>query len=486
MLATSIKELHSSLVNKKISATELTSFYLERIKKYANLNAFISIDEEGAMASAAIADKNLASGNANLLTGIPMAHKDIFCTQNTPTTCGSKMLENFVSPFNATIVNKLQDKHVVMLGKANMDEFAMGSTNENSYFKPVKNPWNDNYVPGGSSGGSAAAVAANLAIFTTGSDTGGSIRQPAAFCGISGIKPTYGRVSRFGMIAFASSLDQAGPMAKSAEDLAIILSSIAGFDELDSTSVNEKVPNYYQELNAPINKLKIGIPGYFFNDDIDPDVKCAIDEAVKIYNKAGCEIIPIDFSLHDMWIACYYVVACAEASANLERFDGVRFGYRSAKCQTIDELIINSRTEGFGDEVKRRILTGTFVLSSGYYDAYYVQAQKVRHMIQEEIKAAFKDVDIILGPTTPTCAFKLGVKSQKPTDAYLADKFTVVANLAGLPAMSIPAGFKNGMPIGMQLIGNHFQETHLLQCAHYFQQQTDWHLKNAINGDKSL
>ncbi|AHE67283.1 Asp-tRNA(Asn)/Glu-tRNA(Gln) amidotransferase subunit GatA [Legionella oakridgensis] len=472
----SIRELSHALHHKELSSVELTQHYLKRIELNHSLNSFIHINEQHAISAAEMADKLLHTGNAKPLTGIPLAHKDIFCTQIMPTTCGSKMLANFQSPYQATIVQRLAAQGTVLIGKTNMDEFAMGSANENSYFGVVKNPWNQECVPGGSSGGSAAAVAASLVPFATGSDTGGSIRQPAAFCGISGLKPTYGLLSRFGMVAFASSLDQAGPMARSAEDLAFILQVLAGHDEKDSTSINKPIPDYIHALDTPFKPCRIGLPSCFFQPEVDADIQQAIMNAVDVFKKAGCEIIEVDLSLQSLWVPCYYVIACAEASSNLSRYDGIRFGYRTPKADNLFELITRSRNEGFGLEVKRRILTGTYVLSSGYFDDYYVQAQKVRRMIQEELLEVLTQVEIILGPTTPTCAFKLGEKVADPTQRYLADVFTVAANLAGLPGLSIPAGFNHeGLPIGLQLMGTHFSETRLLSLAHFYQRNTDWH-----------
>ncbi|KTD21751.1 Asp-tRNA(Asn)/Glu-tRNA(Gln) amidotransferase subunit GatA [Legionella londiniensis] len=471
----SIRSLHKALYQKKISSIELANDYLNRINQAKTLNAFISIDEEGALSKARAADRLIQQGKMSFLTGIPFAHKDIFCTETMPTTCGSRMLANFQAPYSATIAAKLGMENAVLLGKTNMDEFAMGSSNENSYFGPVKNPWNHAHVPGGSSGGSAAAVAANLIPFATGSDTGGSIRQPAAFCGISGMKPTYGLVSRFGMVAFASSLDQAGPMARSAEDLAIVLQAMAGFDPRDSTSINKPVPDYLSALGSRISPLRIGLPKSFFQPEVEAGIQKAILEALKIYTEAGAEIMELDLKFQPLWVPCYYVIACAEASSNLARFDGIRFGYRTPDAENLFDLINRSREEGFGLEVKRRILTGTHVLSSGYFDAYYVQAQKIRRLIQQEFLEVFKQVDVIIGPTTPTLAFKLGEKTSDPTTRYLADIFTVAANLAGLPAISIPAGLSKRLPIGMQLLGPYFSESRLLNLAHFFQQHTSWH-----------
>jgi aspartyl-tRNA(Asn)/glutamyl-tRNA(Gln) amidotransferase subunit A len=460
-----------------MSSVELTLHYLKRIEQSGSLNAFISIDPEHALTSASKADQQLKKGNGTALTGIPMAHKDLFCTQTMPTTCGSKMLADFMSPYSATVVQKLEDHGAILIGKTNMDEFGMGSANENSYFGPVKNPWDHERVPGGSSGGSAAAVSADLVAYATGSDTGGSVRQPAAFCGLSGIKPTYGLISRFGMVAYASSLDQAGTIAHSAEDLALILQAMAGFDEKDSTSAKHNVPDYTKALNQPISSLRIGLPSCFFHPDVDADIQQAIHEAVSTFKQAGATIVDLDLKLQSLWVPCYYVLACAEASSNLSRYDGLRFGHRTTSANTLKELITKSRTEGFGIEVKRRILTGTHLLSSGYFDAYYVQAQKIRRMIQEELKEALTTVDVILGPTTPSCAFKLGEPITDPTQRYLSDIFTVAANLAGLPAISIPAGFKQDLPIGMQLMGAHFNEATLLNTAHCYQKNTDWHTK---------
>ncbi|MFT4058707.1 MAG: Asp-tRNA(Asn)/Glu-tRNA(Gln) amidotransferase subunit GatA [Legionella sp.] len=471
----SLKELSQALRQGQFSSVELTQYYLAQINKHQDLNAFISLDEEQALQEAQKADKDINQGKSKSLTGIPMALKDIFCTHTMNTTCGSKMLAHFKAPYEATLFSKLKENGAILLGKTNMDEFAMGSSNENSYFGSVKNPWDKERVPGGSSGGSAAAVAAGLIPFAIGSDTGGSIRQPAAFCGISGIKPTYGLVSRYGMVAYASSLDQAGPMAQSAEDLAIILQTMTGFDPKDSTSVKSPLPDYMQQLNKPLDKIRIGLPSCFFQPEVEQSIQQTILTAVSIFKSLGAVIVPLELKLQPLWVPCYYVVACAEASSNLSRYDGLRFGHRSAKAANLMELIRNSRTEGFGIEVKRRILTGTHVLSSGYFDAYYLQAQKIRRLIQEELLVTLNCVDLILGPTTPTTAFKLGEKIADPIQNYLADVFTVAANLAGLPAISIPVGFADGLPIGMQLMGKHFSEQSLLNAAHQYQQHTDWH-----------
>jgi aspartyl-tRNA(Asn)/glutamyl-tRNA(Gln) amidotransferase subunit A len=475
-MSDSLCQLIQALQSRKISSVELTQHYIKKAHQYQSLNAFVSLDEEHALKDAKHADALLKRQEADVLTGVPIAHKDTFCTLNLPTTCGSKMLENFKAPYEATIVQKLREKGAITLGKTNMDEFAMGSGNENSYFGPVKNPWDLERVPGGSSGGSAAAVAQGLVAFATGSDTGGSIRQPAAFCGISGIKPTYGLLSRYGMVAYASSLDQAGPLARTAEDLALILKIMAGFDPKDSTSVKKAIPDYSQTLNNSIKGVRIGVPSCFFQNEVDTAIQNAIHEAMKCFEEAGAILVDLDLTLQPLWIPCYYVIACAEASSNLSRYDGVRFGYRSKNASTIQELVTRSRTEGFGAEVKRRILTGTHVLSAGYFDAYYLQALKIRRLIQNELKESLQKVDVILGPTTPHVAFNIGKKTINPVHSYLADVFTVAANLAGLPALSIPAGFKGRLPIGMQLIGGHFTESRLLTIAHHYQQMTNWHL----------
>lgn len=471
----SLKQLSQALHQGSLSSVELTQHCLTQIQKHKDLNAFISLDEEHALLDAQQADKKLQQGSGNALTGIPMALKDLFCTPRMNTTCGSKMLANFQAPYEATLARKLKEHGTILIGKTNMDEFAMGSSNENSYFGAVKNPWDKERVPGGSSGGSAAAVASGLIPFAIGSDTGGSIRQPAAFCGISGIKPTYGLISRYGMVAYASSLDQAGPMAHSAEDLALILQTMAGFDPKDSTSADVTIPDYDAELHKPLSKLRIGLPSCFFQPQVEQEIQQAVHAAVDVFKHLGAEIINLDLELQPFWVPCYYVIACAEASANLSRYDGLLFGHRSIHASNLNELIRCSRSEGFGAEVKRRILTGTHVLSSGYFDAYYLQAQKIRRLIQDELINTFKSVDIILGPTTPTTAFKLGEQITDPIQNYLGDVFTVAANLAGLPAVSLPAGFAQGLPIGLQLMGKHFSESHLLNIAHHYQQNTDWH-----------
>jgi aspartyl-tRNA(Asn)/glutamyl-tRNA(Gln) amidotransferase subunit A len=470
-----LTELSLGLQAKTFSSVELTQFYLNRIDQHQQLNAYITVTPELALAQAKVADQRIAHGNSDLLTGIPIAQKDIFCTQGVITTCGSKMLANFNAPYNATVVDKFNQAGVVMLGKLNMDEFAMGSSNETSYYGAVKNPWNINTVPGGSSGGSAVAVSARLAACATGTDTGGSIRQPSALCGITGLKPTYGRVSRYGMIAYASSLDQGGPMARTAEDAAIMLQVMAGFDEKDSTSVDLPVPDYRSGLNKSLVGLKIGLPKEFFGEGLNEDVAKTLATAIAEYRKLGAEIIDISMPNLKLAIPAYYVIAPAECSANLSRFDGVRYGYRCDNPVDLTDLYTRSRGEGFGKEVKRRILMGTYALSTGYYDAYYLKAQKIRRLISEDFKAALANVDVIMGPVTPSTAFGLGEKMDDPIAMYLSDIYTIAINLAGVPAMSIPAGFVAGMPVGLQLIGDYFSEDRLLNIAHQYQQVTDWH-----------
>ena len=470
-----IAQLSKSLSEGEFSAQELTKHYLDRIKRLdSRYNCFVTVCETEAMAMAQEADKVRANGKAGPLTGIPLAHKDIFCTDGIKTSCGSKMLDNFISPYDATLVRNLKAAGMVTLGKTNMDEFAMGSSNETSFYGAVKNPWNTEYVPGGSSGGSAASVAARLAPFATGTDTGGSIRQPAAFCGITGLKPTYGRVSRFGMIAFASSLDQAGPMTQTAEDAAMVLQAMAGHDQNDSTSVDKEVPNYAAGLNQSLKGKTIGLPKEFF-DDLDSQHQASIEEAIKVYKSLGAEVKEVSLPDIALSIPTYYVVAPAECSSNLSRFDGVRYGHRCKDPKDLLDLYTRSRAEGFGDEVKRRIMVGTYVLSSGYYDAYYLQAQKIRQKIASNFQKAFESVDCLLGPTTPSTAFKIGEKTDDPVSMYLSDVYTIGANLAGLPGLSIPMGFNEGRPLGLQLIGNHFEEGLLLAFGHQYQQQTDWH-----------
>lgn len=472
-----IAELSEDLAAKKYSSVELTQHYLDRIKNLnQKLNAFITIAADSALEQARQADADRAAGkNINPLLGIPFAHKDIFCTLGIKTSCGSKMLDNFIAPYNATLVERLANAGVAMLGKTNMDEFAMGSSNENSFYGPVKNPWDNERVPGGSSGGSAAAVAARLTPAATGTDTGGSIRQPAALCGISGLKPTYGRVSRYGMIAFASSLDQAGPMAATAQDIAMLLNQMAGADKKDSTSVDEPIPDYTQHLNDSIKGLKIGLPKEYFSEGLDPKIATIIEEAIKEYEKLGATVQEISLPNQHLSVPAYYVVAPAECSSNLARYDGIRFGYRCKDPKDLEDFYKRTRGEGFGDEVKRRIMIGTYALSAGYYDAYYLQAQKIRRLISEDFKTVFKEVDVILGPTTPTPAFKIGEKADDPVSMYLSDIYTISVNLAGLPGMSIPAGFVNNLPVGLQLISNYFTEAKLLNIAHQYQKVTPWH-----------
>jgi len=470
-----IAELAKGLRSGEFSSVELTQSFLARIKQHNSLNAYITVTEDLALQEAKAADARLAKGDAELLTGIPVAQKDIFCTEGVKTTCGSKMLDNFIAPYNATVVEKFNNAGAVMLGKLNMDEFAMGSSNETSYYGAVKNPWDTNTVPGGSSGGTAAAVAARLAVCATGTDTGGSIRQPAALCGITGLKPTYGRVSRYGMIAYASSLDQGGPMTRSAEDAAIMLQTMAGFDEKDSTSVDLPVPDYMAGLGNSLEGLKIGLPKEFFGNGLNSDVAAAIEAAVNEYKKLGATVTEVSMPTLKLAIPAYYVIAPAECSANLSRFDGVRFGYRCENPADLTDLYTRSRGEAFGKEVKRRILMGTYALSAGYYDAYYIKAQKIRRLISEDFKKALSEVDVIMGPVTPSTAFGIGEKIGNPIEMYLSDIYTIAINLAGLPAMSVPAGFAEGMPVGLQIIGNYFAEDRLLNIAHQYQQVTDWH-----------
>jgi aspartyl-tRNA(Asn)/glutamyl-tRNA(Gln) amidotransferase subunit A len=471
----SIKELAQGLRSGKFSSVELTQAFLSRIKQHKALNSFITVTEDLALQAAKQADQRIAQGETSPLTGIPIAQKDIFCTQGVKTSCGSKMLDNFIAPYNATVVEKLNAADAVMLGKLNMDEFAMGSSNETSYYGAVQNPWQTDCVPGGSSGGSAAAVAARLAVAGTGTDTGGSIRQPAAFCGITGLKPTYGRVSRYGMIAYASSLDQGGPMARSAEDCAILLQAMAGFDDKDSTSVDLPVPDYLADLETDLKGLTIGLPKEFFGEGLSNNVATVIDQAVQEYQKLGAIVKEVSMPNLKLAIPAYYIIAPAECSANLSRFDGVRFGYRCNNPQDLTDLYVRSRGEGFGKEVKRRILMGTYALSAGYYDAYYLKAQKIRRLISEDFKKALAEVDVIMGPVTPSTAFGIGEKIGNPIEMYLSDIYTIAINLAGLPAMSIPAGFAEGKPVGLQVIGNYFTEDKLLNIAHQYQQATDWH-----------
>jgi aspartyl-tRNA(Asn)/glutamyl-tRNA(Gln) amidotransferase subunit A len=472
----SIAELSQLLQSKSISSEELTRIFIERCESHAqSLNCFITLTPELALEQAKQADNRIQSGTAEALTGIPIAHKDIFCTNGTKTSCGSKMLDNFIAPYDATVVQRLNNAGMVSLGKTNMDEFAMGSSNETSFYGAALNPWDKERVPGGSSGGSASAVAARLVPGATGTDTGGSIRQPAAMCGITGLKPTYGRVSRYGMIAFASSLDQGGPLTQSAQDAAILLSSMAGFDERDSTSVDRPVDDYVGGLTKALDGITVGLPKEFFNENLNSDIAQNIDEAIRVLKECGAGFKEITLPNSHLSIPAYYVVAPAECSSNLERYDGVRYGYRCENPEDLNDLYCRSRGEGFGEEVKRRIMIGTYVLSSGYYDAYYLQAQKIRRLIRDDFQNAFAEVDIILGPTTPSTAFKLSENLVDPISMYLSDIYTVSANLAGLPGISIPNGFANGLPVGMQLLGNYFEEAKLLNVSHQYQLQTDWH-----------
>jgi aspartyl-tRNA(Asn)/glutamyl-tRNA(Gln) amidotransferase subunit A len=473
-----VAQLAQGLRDKTYSSVELTRAYLQRIAELdAKYNAFITVDEERALAAAAAADQRLAAGDANALTGIPLAHKDIFCTEGMRTTCGSKMLDNFVPPYDATVIRRFNEAGAVMLGKTNLDEFAMGSSNENSYYGPVSNPWDPALVPGGSSGGSAAAVAAMLAPAATGTDTGGSIRQPAAFCGITGLKPTYGRVSRLGMIAYASSLDQGGPLARTAEDCALLLNAMAGHDPLDSTSSEVATEDYSQALEHKLEGLRIGLPREYFGEGLDSATGEQIRTALQALEAQGATLVDISLPSSSLTIPAYYIIAPAEASTNLSRFDGVRYGHRCDNPEDLHDLYTRTREEGFGEEVKRRILVGTYALSAGYYDAYYKKAQQARRLISNDFKEAFEQVDIIAGPTTPGPAFGLGAKSNDPVAMYLEDVYTLAVNLAGLPAMSVPAGFVDDKPVGLQLIGRHFAEAHLLNVAHRFQQSTDWHTR---------
>jgi len=477
MFKSSLRQIGTALAARKISSVELTQLYLDRIARLnPALNAFITLNPELSLAQARAADQRLAAGKADALTGIPLAQKDIFCAKGWLTTCGSKMLHNFVSPYDAHVITQFNNAGAVILGKTNMDEFAMGSSNETSYYGPVKNPWDTQRVPGGSSGGTAAAVAARLCAAATGTDTGGSIRQPAALCGISGLKPTYGVCSRYGMIAFASSLDQAGPMARSAEDLALMLNTMAGFDERDSTSLQRDTEDYARDLNKPLNGLRIGLPQEFFAAGMGSDVAKAVEAAIAEYKKLGATVVEISLPNSKLSVPVYYVLAPAEASSNLSRFDGVRYGYRAPEYGDLTDMYEKTRAQGFGAEVKRRIMIGTYVLSHGYYDAYYIKAQRIRRLIAQDFAEAFKQCDVIMGPTSPTTAFKLGEKGDDPVQMYLSDIYTIAVNLAGLPGMSIPCGFgKNNMPVGLQIIGNYFDEARMLNVAHQYQLAADWH-----------
>ncbi len=479
MINKSLKDLSQALAARQISSVELSALFLDRIERLnPEINAFVTVDREKTLAMARAADARIAAGTAGPLTGIPVAQKDIFCAEGWTTTCGSKMLANFVSPYDATVIRKMHaEAGLVSLGKTNMDEFAMGSSNETSYFGPVKNPWDRSRVPGGSSGGSAAAVAARLAPAATGTDTGGSIRQPAALCNLTGLKPTYGVVSRYGMIAFASSLDQGGPMAASAEDCALLLNTMAGFDERDSTSLERPTEDYARDLDKPLNGLRIGLPREFFGEGCDAAVMAAVQAAIKEYEKLGATCVEVSLPNSHLSVPAYYVIAPAEASSNLSRFDGVRYGYRAPEYGSLDDMYMKTRAQGVGAEVKRRILIGAYVLSHGYYDAYYLQAQRIRRLIANDFVEAFKSCDVIMGPTSPSIAFKLGEKAADPVQMYLSDIYTIAVNLAGLPGMSIPCGLAEELPVGLQLIGNYFDEARLLNVAHRFQQATDWHTR---------
>ena len=478
MIELSLAQMAQGLRQKTFSSRELTQAFLDRISQLnPRINAFITVTAETALQQAEQADARLAQSDASPLTGLPLAHKDIFCTQGVRTTCGSRMLENFTAPYSATVVSRLEEAGMVSLGKTNLDEFAMGSSNESSWFGPTLNPWDLNAVPGGSSGGSAAAVAARLVPAATGTDTGGSIRQPAAFCGITGIKPTYGRVSRWGMIAYASSLDQGGPMARSAEDCALLLQAMAGFDPKDSTSIQRNLPQYADALHEPLQGLTLGLPKEYFGEDLSPAMAKVLEQAIQALEKLGVRCKEVSLPLTRLAIPAYYVIAPAEASTNLSRYDGVRFGHRCDQPQDLEDLYKRSRSEGFGEEVKRRILVGTYALSEGFYDAYYRKAQQLRRLITQDFQSSLKEVDLLLAPTTPTPAFDLGSKINDPVQMYLEDIYTLGVNLAGLPALSMPAGQVAGRPVGLQLIGNHFEEARLLNVAHQFQQVTDHHLQ---------
>jgi aspartyl-tRNA(Asn)/glutamyl-tRNA(Gln) amidotransferase subunit A len=477
VLNATVSELSAALAARKVSSVELTRAFLRRIGELKELNAFITVDEAGALEQAARADALRAQGQAGALTGVPFAYKDIYCTRGQRTTCGSRMLENFVSPYDAHVVEQFKAAGVVALGKCNMDEFAMGSSNENSHFGPVRNPWNRKRVPGGSSGGSAAAVAARMVPAATGTDTGGSVRQPAAFSGVSGLRPTYGLVSRYGLVAYASSLDQAGPLARSAADLALLMNVMAGHDARDSTSVRRPKEDY-SKFDVSLRGVRVGVPREYFGAGLEPDVRKAAEAAVDWFKAQGAQIIEVELPHTEVAVAAYYVIAPAEASSNLSRFDGVRYGYRAKEYADLLDMYCRTRAEGFGAEVKGRILVGTYVLSHGYYDAYYLQAQKIRRLVAQDFQKAFARVDFICGPTAPTTAFELGAKTSDPVQMYLGDVFTIPAPLAGLPALSVPCGFdEKGLPVGLQLTGPHFSERRLLGAAHLYQQATDWHLR---------
>lgn len=484
MTISTIASLQKQLADKSISSSELSQDYLQKIAA-SELNAFITVDEAYTLKQAQAADSALANAdNTQALTGIPIAHKDIFCTEGVLTTCGSKMLSNFVAPYTATVVDKLNNSGLVSLGKTNMDEFAMGSSNENSFYGAVSNPWDTDRVPGGSSGGSAAAVSAGLAPVATGTDTGGSIRQPAAFCNLVGVKPSYGRCSRYGMVAFASSLDQAGVFTHTAEDAAITLSAMCGFDPRDATSLNVETPDFTAELGKSLDGLKIGLPEEYFSDGLNNEVASQIDAAIKQFEALGATVKSVSLPNSSLAVPCYYVIAPAEASSNLSRFDGVRYGFRAEEYSDLMDMYATTRSQGFGDEVKRRIMMGTYALSSGYYDAYYAKAQKIRRLISDDFTNVFADCDVIMGPTTPDVAFAKGSKTDDPVAMYLEDIYTVPVNLAGLPAASIPAGFTQaGLPVGLHIIAPYLQESRLLNVAHQYQQATDWHLATPTGGD---
>ena len=476
MLNLSLKELSEGLKQKKFSSVELTKFFLNRVDLHnSSINAFITTDKDKSLAMAKRADEIIKEGNQDYLTGIPIAQKDIFCAEGWKTSCGSKMLDNFIAPYDSTVISKFNAAGAVNLGKTNMDEFAMGSSNETSFYGNVKNPWDKKTVPGGSSGGSAAAVAGMLAPAATATDTGGSIRQPASLCGLTGLKPTYGLVSRYGMIAFASSLDQAGPMCHTAEDCAAMMNVMSGHDPKDSTSIEREKENYLTGINNPIKGLKIGVPKEFFSEGLDPEVEKIIEQGISEYKKLGAEIVEISLPNNHLSIPVYYVIAPAEASSNLSRYDGVRYGYRTKEYDDLMDMYCKTREEGFGDEVKRRIMIGTYVLSAGYYDAYYLKAQKIRRLISEDFKKAFEKCDVILGPSAPSVAFPIGDKKEDPLKMYMQDVYTISTNLAGLPGLSMPGGLMNNLPVGIQLIGNYFSEAKLLNIAHIFQTNTNWH-----------
>jgi len=478
MIDSTLAEISRALENRDISSVEITKAYLNRIaQENADLNAFITVTEDLAMAQAEAADKKRSEGSAGAFTGIPIAHKDLFCTNGIRTSCGSKMLDNFIAPYNATVVERFNNAGAVTLGKTNMDEFAMGSSNETSFYGPVKNPWDRSLVPGGSSGGSAAAVAARLCAGATATDTGGSIRQPASFSGITGIKPTYGRVSRWGMVAFASSLDQAGTMTQSAEDAALMLNVMAGMDEKDSTCSTIVTEDYTASLDKPLEGLRIGLPVEHFSEGLSAEMEECIRDAVGEYEKLGATVKDIQLPNSHLSVSAYYVIAPAEASANLSRYDGVRYGYRCDNPVDLEDMYKRTRSEGFGTEVKRRIMVGTYALSAGYYDAYYRKAQKIRRLIKNDFQSAFEEVDVIMGPTSPHTAFAIGSQNDDPVTMYLEDIYTIAVNLAGLPGISIPAGFINNLPVGLQIVGKDFAEAQLLNVAHKFQQATDWHKK---------